>query len=85
VLNMDRDEADAVIVQSTVELGRRLGLAVVAEGVESWETWTQLRGFDCELAQGFFLAQPASAAELIAAIPGPPRLLPADVGARRLP
>ncbi len=68
VLNMDRDEADAIIVQSTVELGRRLGLAVVAEGVEGQATWTQLGRFGCELAQGFFVGRPVSATELTASI-----------------
>ncbi len=68
VLNMDRDEADAAIVQSTVELGRRLGLSVVAEGVGGPETWTQLLNFGCEFAQGFFLGPPVSAAELSASI-----------------
>lgn len=85
VLNMDRDEADAVIVQSTVELGRRLGLCVIAEGVESEEVWTQLRSLGCTLVQGFLLARPVSAAELTALISRHRDLLPAGVGARRLP
>jgi diguanylate cyclase (GGDEF)-like protein len=78
VLNMDHDEADAAIVKSTVELGRRLGLSVVAEGVEGPETWTQLLNFGCDFAQGFFLGQPVSAAELAASI-SRVRDFPADV------
>ena len=38
VMNMDTDEDDAVIVRSTIDLGRNLGLRVVAEGVESEAT-----------------------------------------------
>lgn len=84
VLNMDRDQADAVIVQSTVELGQRLGLCVVAEGVEAPETWTQLLDFGCEFAQGFFLGRPVSAAELTASISRVGDLPPYVPGRRRL-
>jgi diguanylate cyclase len=34
VMQMTSDTRDAVIVRSTVDLGRNLGLRVVAEGVE---------------------------------------------------
>jgi diguanylate cyclase (GGDEF)-like protein/PAS domain S-box-containing protein len=58
VLNMESSEDDAVIVRSTVDLGRNLGLEVVAEGVETAETWARLLELGCELAQGYFLAKP---------------------------
>ncbi len=35
VLGMGADKEDAVIVQSTIDLGRNLGLHTVAEGVET--------------------------------------------------
>ena len=37
VMRVAQDERDAAIVQSLVDLGRRLGLRVVAEGVETRE------------------------------------------------
>jgi EAL domain-containing protein (putative c-di-GMP-specific phosphodiesterase class I) len=58
VLNMGSSEDDEVIVRSTVDLGRNLGLEVVAEGVETAETWARLLDLGCELAQGYFLARP---------------------------
>jgi diguanylate cyclase (GGDEF)-like protein len=58
VMNMERDENDAVIVRSTIDLGRNLGLRVVAEGVESEAVWTDLARLDCDLAQGYFLSRP---------------------------
>jgi diguanylate cyclase (GGDEF)-like protein len=61
---MDEVEDDAAIVRSTVELGRALGLRVVAEGVETAETLERLRGFGCDLAQGYVLSRPVPAAEL---------------------
>ena len=58
VMNMERDENDAVIVRSTVDLGRNLGLDVVAEGVESRAVWDELAELDCDLCQGYFLSRP---------------------------
>ncbi len=55
VLAMTESEPDAVIVRSTTELAQRLGLRVVAEGVETAETWDQLAAIGCEQAQGFYL------------------------------
>jgi diguanylate cyclase len=64
VMNMLDDEDDAVIVRSTIELARNLGLDVVAEGVESAEVWAQLGTLGCNTAQGFFLSRPVPAEEL---------------------
>ncbi|GAA4921040.1 diguanylate cyclase (GGDEF)-like protein [Stackebrandtia albiflava] len=64
VLGM-RDDADAVaIVRSIIELGRALGLQVVAEGVEDERTWRQLRHLNCDMAQGWFHAKPMPAGQL---------------------
>ena len=57
VMNMDQDEDDATIVRSTIDLGRNLGLTVVAEGVESRSIWDRLRTLGCTVAQGYFLTR----------------------------
>lgn len=49
---------DFTIVRATVELGRNLGLRVVAEGVEERETFDRLGDFGCDEAQGFYIAKP---------------------------
>ena len=72
VLNMATDASDAVIVRSTIELGRSLGLTVVAEGVETAANWEQLKALGCELAQGFYLSRPVPA-DQIAAVAQPSR------------
>jgi diguanylate cyclase (GGDEF)-like protein len=64
VANMNVDENDAVIVRSTVDLGRNLGLRVVAEGVESAEVSDLLLEIGCDLAQGYYFAGPMPAAEV---------------------
>ena len=64
VMNMHADENDAVIVRSTIDLGRNLGLEVVAEGVESAAVWADLVTYGCDVAQGFFLSRPVPAEDL---------------------
>jgi diguanylate cyclase (GGDEF)-like protein len=64
VMNMLEDEDDAVIVRSTIDLGRNLGLEVVAEGVETEEMWARLQGLGCDVAQGYYLTSPVPAADL---------------------
>ncbi|HTW13195.1 MAG TPA: EAL domain-containing protein [Solirubrobacteraceae bacterium] len=64
VIGMGDEAGDAVIVRSTVDLGRNLGLEVVAEGVETLETWERLRELGCNTAQGYFLGHPMPAREM---------------------
>jgi len=58
VLEMARDENDAVIVRSTVDLAHNLGYRVVAEGVEDEETLELLDVLGCDSIQGYFLQRP---------------------------
>jgi diguanylate cyclase len=62
---MELDENDAVIVRSTIDLGRNLGLSVVAEGVESKEIWSELARLGCDFVQGYFLSRPLPAAAFL--------------------
>ena len=63
VINMIEDSADAVIVQSTIELAHNLGLTAIAEGVESDEAWRRLRTLGCDVAQGWLIGRPLPAAD----------------------
>jgi diguanylate cyclase (GGDEF)-like protein/PAS domain S-box-containing protein len=64
VMNMADSDNDAVIVRSTIDLARNLGLHVVAEGVETEQAWDRLSELGCTLAQGYYLSRPVPAAEL---------------------
>jgi len=57
VMTMDDDNSDAAIVKSTIQLGRNLGLEVVAEGVETPNAWARLAEMGCDLAQGYYLSR----------------------------
>jgi histidine ammonia-lyase len=66
VTDMARSENDRVIVRSTIELCRNLGLRVVAEGVESGEVWNDLMGLGCDVAQGYLMSRALPPDELLA-------------------
>jgi len=63
VIDMMRDESDAAIVHSIIELAHNLGLQTVAEGVENDQAWSWLRTWDCDYAQGYYISHPLSLAD----------------------
>ncbi|HKR99023.1 MAG TPA: EAL domain-containing protein, partial [Candidatus Dormibacteraeota bacterium] len=65
VTDLAANESDAAIVRSTIELGRALGLTVVAEGVETADVLELLAGYGCDVAQGFLISRPVPAAQLV--------------------
>lgn len=52
------------IAEMVIQLGRNLGLSIVAEGVEDERQAQILRSLGCPLAQGFLFARPMTAAAL---------------------
>lgn len=63
VLNLDKDSNDQLIVRSTIELARTMGLGVVAEGVETIEACHLLRHWGCDKLQGYYFSKPLPAAK----------------------
>nr|WP_246314654.1 bifunctional diguanylate cyclase/phosphodiesterase [Kineococcus aurantiacus] len=61
VTGMTGDRARAVIVRSTIQMARELGLRVVAEGVADAATLQVLATLGCHLAQGEHVGDPMSA------------------------
>ena len=55
----------AILVRAAIELAHALGLSVVAEGVEDEETLEELGLLGCDLVQGFHVARPMPASELV--------------------
>jgi EAL domain-containing protein (putative c-di-GMP-specific phosphodiesterase class I) len=64
VMHMSEDADNATIVRSTIDLGKNLGLQVVAEGVETEEVWNALNALGCTIAQGYYLSRPVPPDEL---------------------
>jgi diguanylate cyclase (GGDEF)-like protein/PAS domain S-box-containing protein len=58
IRRLTTEASSVAIVRATIELAHALGLRVIAEGVEDAATFNVLRGMGCDLAQGFFIAEP---------------------------
>ncbi|KQN94322.1 hypothetical protein ASE95_05675 [Sphingomonas sp. Leaf231] len=68
VADLAENTGDAAIVDAVLGLAQRLGITVVAEGVETQEQAAYLLSRDCALAQGYLFGRPmpaAQAAELL--------------------
>jgi diguanylate cyclase (GGDEF)-like protein/PAS domain S-box-containing protein len=64
VQDITTDSDDAEIVNAVITMAHRLGLKVIAEGVESQAQLAHLREQQCDFAQGFLFSRPLPAAEL---------------------
>lgn len=61
---LGRDPRSAKIVAATIEMGRALGMTVVAEGVETSEQLDVLKRLGCDYVQGFLFAPPQPPEEI---------------------
>lgn len=57
-------QVDLSIIQSVIELAHRLGIRVVAEGVETEEQFRVLSGWNCDEVQGYLFSRPSNATAL---------------------
>ena len=64
VTRMVDDNADEAIVTAVIQLVHRLGMTVVAEGVEDERTWARLRLLAADSVQGHWLSRPLPAEQL---------------------
>jgi EAL domain-containing protein (putative c-di-GMP-specific phosphodiesterase class I) len=84
---LPRSAADQAIVRAVVSLASELGMAVLAEGVETLDQLDHVRRLGCGSVQGFLFSRPVAAAEIVrlaagplvaaadpAPVPAPPRL-----------
>ncbi|MEY2582735.1 MAG: hypothetical protein QOE09_2584 [Ilumatobacteraceae bacterium] len=58
ITDLTVDDNGLAVTQSIIELGHRLGLSVLAEGVETAEARRHLELLDCDEIQGYLLARP---------------------------
>jgi EAL domain-containing protein (putative c-di-GMP-specific phosphodiesterase class I) len=57
--------AARVILESSIEMARKLNLKSVAEGAETRAHWELLRSLGCDVAQGYFIARPMPPGEFV--------------------
>ena len=73
VAGLGSPEQDPTIIATVVDLAHKLGLRVVAEGVETEAELRAVGAMGCDEAQGFLLARPAPAHIVPGRAPGPQR------------
>lgn len=64
VSGADKLPRKRAMIEASLDLARKLGLSVVAEGVESTDEWRMLSELGCEFAQGYLVSPPVPAEEL---------------------
>ena len=65
VRHADRQESAKVILESSIEMTRKLKIRAIAEGVESQAHWDLLRELQCDAAQGYFISRPLPAHDFV--------------------
>jgi diguanylate cyclase (GGDEF)-like protein len=63
IRDMPRNDADQLTVQAIVQIARGLGKTTIAEFVQDDDTTKMLREYGVDMAQGYHLGRPVSAAE----------------------
>jgi EAL domain-containing protein (putative c-di-GMP-specific phosphodiesterase class I)/FixJ family two-component response regulator len=77
-----KDNAQVLVLASSLALARELQLESVAEGVETASDWRLLRRLECRYAQGYLIGRPMAGADFpagVAAWNAAYAALPADV------
>jgi len=64
VHNMERTRSFAALVNAVTTLAQNLGIAAVAEGIETAEQLAMLQSMDCEFGQGYYFSRPIPAADV---------------------
>lgn len=70
VQNIEQDDSQAAVTAAIIAIGKRLGIAVIAEGIESGGQLRALIDQGCTRGQGFLFSQARPAADLLGVIHG---------------
>ena len=65
VMDYVTNSTSLVLLKSMIQIGNELGVAVIAEGVETLQQQRDLMSMGCEIGQGFYLTSPQTADRLI--------------------
>lgn len=55
---INQDDKNGEIVRSIITLAHSLGISTIAEGIETFDQFSQLRSLHCTYGQGYFFAEP---------------------------
>ena len=71
VRDLQQDPEDAAIVNAVINLGRNLGIRIVAEGIETEAQEEFLVALGCDYGQGFLYGKPTAAKRVPGLLPAP--------------
>ena len=63
IRGLEKDSRKRDLVELIIAMAKKLGAIVVAEGVELEEQFNILKGFGCDVAQGYYFSKPVPADE----------------------
>ena len=63
VMDLETDLDDRKIVEAIIAMSHKLGIKVIAEGIETMEQWQMLSDFHCDFGQGYVVSRPIPEAE----------------------
>ena len=64
ITDIINSHSDRLITAAVIELAHKLGMRVVAEGIEDAETYHYLANIGCDIAQGFWISRPLQATNI---------------------
>jgi predicted signal transduction protein with EAL and GGDEF domain len=64
VRDIEHDRDDQALVRAIIAMGKSLGMALIAEGIETPRQLALLRAYGCDEAQGFLIAKPMDAEQI---------------------
>lgn len=65
IMDVEVDSGDAALVEAIIVMAHKLGIKVVAEGVETENQRKFVTQQECDLIQGFYYSRPVNAAEIV--------------------
>ncbi|WNO09939.1 EAL domain-containing protein [Teredinibacter sp. KSP-S5-2] len=68
IFDVTDNASDAAIVEASIILAHKLGLEVIAEGVENQQQYEFLKKLGCDVAQGFLYGRPVPGEEILSLI-----------------
>lgn len=76
IKNISKPGNGKKLTEAIIILAHRLGMSVVAEGVEEMRQFEVLRKYECDVAQGFYLSEPMPENEIISVIKKSSSIIP---------
>ena len=66
------DDHEVALIETVIQMGKRLGMTIIAEGIETEDQINYLRDQQCDLLQGYYYSKPIILSDLLALLSAPP-------------